>query len=130
VSRLSPWRTSSSEDEERLVLASLDPLAAMADTDRDALALLLAEVTPSDQALTRMLAELADRNGIIPAGLGDPDLVPEVPDEADLYVEPRSLWRLGEQRPCAAMPPIRGRRSPPRRRGAHSARHGSCTGVA
>jgi hypothetical protein len=87
-----------SEAEERLVLASLDPLAAMADTDREALALLLAEVTPSDQALTRMLAELADRNGIVPAGLGDPDAVPEVPDEADLYVTRGSLWRLGDQR--------------------------------
>jgi hypothetical protein len=87
-----------SEAEERLVLASLDPLAAMADTDRDALALLLAEVTPSDRALTRMLAELADRNGISPAGLGDPDAVPEVPDEADLYVRPGDRWQLGEQR--------------------------------
>jgi len=87
-----------SEAEERLVLASLDPLAAMADTDRDALALLLAGVTPSDEALTRMLAELADRNGIIPAGLGDPDAVPEVPDEADLYVRPGDRWQLGEQR--------------------------------
>ena len=87
-----------SEDEERLVLASLDPLAAMADVDRDALALLLAGVTPSDQALTRMLAELADRNGIIPAGLGDPAAVPEVPDEADLYVRRGDLWQLGEQR--------------------------------
>jgi DNA modification methylase len=87
-----------SEAEERLVLASLDPLGALADTDRDALALLLAEVTPSDQALTRMLAELADRNGIVPTGLGDPDAVPEVPDDADLYVSSGSLWRLGDQR--------------------------------
>lgn len=87
-----------SEAEERLVLASLDPLAAMADTDRDALALLLAGVTPSDEALTRMLAELADRNGLIPAGLGDPDAVPEVPAAADVYVQPGSLWRLGDER--------------------------------
>jgi DNA modification methylase len=87
-----------SEAEERLVLASLDPLGAMADTDRDALRLLLAEVTPSDQALTRMLAELADRNGIIPSGLGDPEAVPEVPAEADLYVRAGDLWQLGEQR--------------------------------
>jgi DNA modification methylase len=87
-----------SEAEERLVLASLDPLGAMADVDRDALAQLLAQVTPSDRALTAMLAELADRNGIIPAGLGDPDAVPEVPDDASLYVRPGDLWALGDQR--------------------------------
>ena len=35
-----------SEDEERLVLASLDPLAAMATADTDLLSALLAELTP------------------------------------------------------------------------------------
>ena len=37
-----------SEDEERLVLASLDPLAAMATAEKDALEALLAGLAPGD----------------------------------------------------------------------------------
>jgi ParB-like chromosome segregation protein Spo0J len=48
-----------SEDEERLVLASLDPLAAMATTDEAKLRELLAEVSVDSEALAAMLAELA-----------------------------------------------------------------------
>ena len=44
-----------SEAEERLVLASLDPLAAMATAEKDALAALLAEIETGDAALARML---------------------------------------------------------------------------
>lgn len=40
-----------SEDEERLVLATLDPLAALAEAERDQLAALLAGLEPSDEAL-------------------------------------------------------------------------------
>jgi hypothetical protein len=40
-----------SKDEERLVLATLDPLAAMASADTAKLAELLADLTPSDDAL-------------------------------------------------------------------------------
>jgi len=86
------------EEEERLVLASLDPLAAMAEAEKDALAALLADVAPGDEALAAMLAELADHNGLRRLGLGDPDEMPEVPKEADVYVKPGELWRLGEHR--------------------------------
>ena len=48
-----------SEDEELLILATLDPLAAMAEADTDALADLLAAVTSEDAALTAMLDALA-----------------------------------------------------------------------
>ena len=87
-----------SEAEERLVLATLDPLGAMAEVDRDALGQLLAAVTPDEAALTRMLADLADRNGLVPTGLGDPEATPEVPADADVYVAAGDLWALGEQR--------------------------------
>jgi ParB-like chromosome segregation protein Spo0J len=53
-----------SEDEERLVLASLDPLAAMATAEKDALEMLLAGLAPDDEALASMLAELAEQHGI------------------------------------------------------------------
>ena len=47
-----------SPDEERLVLASLDPLAAMATTDEVKLGELLAEVSVDSDALAAMLAAL------------------------------------------------------------------------
>lgn len=87
-----------SEEEERLVLASLDPLAAMAEAEKDALAALLAGLSSEDGALAQMLADLADHNGIRIAGLSDPDEVPPVPDEADVWVKPGELYRLGEHR--------------------------------
>lgn len=59
-----------SEHEERLILATIDPLAAMAATDTDQLAALLAEVTVTDQALTEMLAGLAQGAGISPPDFG------------------------------------------------------------
>ncbi|HSO29345.1 MAG TPA: hypothetical protein VLS28_05545, partial [Candidatus Sulfomarinibacteraceae bacterium] len=87
-----------SEEEERLVLASLDPLAAMATAEKDALAALLAEIETGDSALARMLAELADQHGIRRPIVGDPDEIPPVPDEADVYVRPGDLWLLGDHR--------------------------------
>lgn len=86
-----------SEDEERLVLASLDPLAAMATAEKEALAALLAEIETEDAALTRLLVELADRNGIRRVA-GDVDDVPPVPDEANVYVKAGDLWLLGDHR--------------------------------
>lgn len=53
-----------SEDEELLILATLDPLAAMAEADTDALADLLASVTSEDAALTAMLDALAHESGV------------------------------------------------------------------
>ncbi len=55
------------EHEERLILATIDPLAAMAVTDTEQLAALLDEVTVTDQALTEMLASLAVKAGVAPA---------------------------------------------------------------
>ncbi len=47
------------EDEERLVLASLDPLAAMATAEQEQLAALLAGLEPADAALGALLEDLA-----------------------------------------------------------------------
>jgi DNA modification methylase len=87
-----------SEAEERLVLASLDPLAAMATAERDALAALLAGLEPADAALRALLAQLGEANGLHRPMLGDPDEVPPVPDAADVYVRPGDLWILGDHR--------------------------------
>jgi len=83
-----------SEDEERLVLASLDPLAAMATTDEAKLRELLAEVSVDSEALSAMLAALAP---VEPKdGLTDPDDVPEPPDEP--VTKPGDVWLLGDHR--------------------------------
>ena len=86
-----------SEDEELLILATLDPLAAMAEADTDALADLLAAVTSEDAALTSMLAELAKAEGLDTTvdGLTDPD---DVPDERETSVQRGEVYRLGAHR--------------------------------
>lgn len=63
------------EEEERLVLAALDPLAAMAATDKDQIAALVGELRVDDEALAGMLAGLAEMVGEgefpdIPSGEG------------------------------------------------------------
>jgi hypothetical protein len=84
-------------DEEALVLATLDPIGAMATTNGARLAELLAEISPPDAALAALLADMAARAGIAPkAGLADPDDVPELSDEP--YVRTGELWILGEHR--------------------------------
>ena len=84
------------EDEERLVLATLDPLSAMAEAEQDALASLLASISTGDDALRALLAELAEQHGIRSALLGDPDELPPLPEPADLYVQPGDRWSLGD----------------------------------
>ena len=54
------------EAEARVLLASYDPLGAMAETNAEALEALLREVTVSDAALQEMLAGLAEQAGITP----------------------------------------------------------------
>jgi ParB-like chromosome segregation protein Spo0J len=73
-----------SEDEERLVLASLDPLAAMATAEEEQLAALLAGLQPTDNALRALLDDLAREYKLdaLRTGLVDPDDVPTVPGRA------------------------------------------------
>jgi DNA modification methylase len=84
-------------DEEAVVLASLDPIGAMATVERDALAELLARTETADADLQSLLTDLADRNGIR-STTGDPDLVPDLPDDAEIRVQPGELWALGDHR--------------------------------
>jgi hypothetical protein len=87
-----------SEEEEQLVLATLDPLGAMAEADTAMLTELLAGVTPPDEALAAMLAELADRHSIARRTRSDPDRIPPPPTLTELHVQPGELYRLGEHR--------------------------------
>lgn len=82
------------EDEERLILASLDPLSAMAATDHDAIRELLAEISVDDDALLAMFEKVSpgNRNG----GNTDPDAVPDVPEQST--VQRGEVYVLGEHR--------------------------------
>ena len=89
-----------SEAEANKILATFDPLGAMAEADAVQLAELLREVETGSQALADMLTDLAEDNGILD-GLDDPaevveDEVPEPP--ADPITKPGDLWILGRHR--------------------------------
>ena len=84
------------EQEADVLLATLDPLAALAAPDRGALASLLERVEASSAAVRALLAGLAREAGLpVTSPLRHPDLVPEAP-------EPRTKqgdrWLLGPHR--------------------------------
>ena len=92
-----------SEEEEHLILASLDPLAAMATADAGALDALLSSVQSGEAAVTTMLAELAEGAGLY-APKDDPqDAEPQMDRAEELReqwgVEPGQLWRLASRTP-------------------------------
>lgn len=86
------------EAEADKLLLTLDPLAAMAEADRGLLGELLASVDAGDDAVARMLEDLARREhlGLAREGLTDPDAVPALPDEPTS--KPGDLWLLGDHR--------------------------------
>ena len=83
-----------SPEEEALVLATLDPIGAMATADTAKLEELLAGISVDDAGLAALLRDLAGNDP--KAGLTDPDEVPEPSEEP--YVKMGDLWVLGEHR--------------------------------
>jgi DNA modification methylase len=86
------------EEDERLVLATLDPIAAMAEADIKALAAVLDGLEAADDGLQALLDDLERAHGIadLLPGLEPPDEVVAAPDEP--YVERGDLYLLGEHR--------------------------------
>lgn len=86
------------EAEADKLLLSLDPLAAMATANAQALDALLREVETGSEALAGMLAELGKDAGCEWAKNGEvvEDEVPEPP--VDPVTKPGDLWLLGEHR--------------------------------
>lgn len=87
-------------DEAAKLLATMDPLAAMAEADSAALDALLRDVDTGSEAVQAMLADLAKSAGLDgpKAGLTDPDDVPDAPEEP--ITQPGDLWLLGTYVEC------------------------------
>lgn len=54
------------DEQEKKILVTLDPLAAMAEADAGQLDTLLREVSTGSEAIQQMLTELAEKSGVIP----------------------------------------------------------------
>jgi len=77
------------EEEEAVVLATLDPLSAMAGRDQDVLDDLLASVDPGEGPLAALLSQSLGELG----GDTEPDEPAETP-----YVQRGDVWQVGEHR--------------------------------
>jgi DNA modification methylase len=91
------------EAEAAKLLATLDPLAAMAAADADKLEALLREVGTESEPLAAMLAGLAEANGILGTnGQALEDAEPQLDRAEELRrewgVKPGQLWHLGDHR--------------------------------
>ena len=86
--------------EAAKLLASLDPLAAMAEADAGALDSLLRDVQTGNQALADMLTNLAEEAGCEWAKEQQKEVIEdEVPEPpTDPVTKPGDLWVLGEHR--------------------------------
>lgn len=84
------------EQEEALILATLDPLGAMAVTDEDLLAGLVGSLEVDDAAIQALLDELAGNKP--KAGLTDEDAVPVVQEV--VVTRPGDIWLLGDPEIC------------------------------
>ncbi len=89
------------EEEEALILATIDPLSAMAATDATKLDDLLREVRTDDSAVQQMLADLAKQAGLYPGdnptGAGG-DEFDTTPVDGPTRVQYGGVWALGEHR--------------------------------
>ena len=89
------------ESEASKLLATLDPLSAMAEADTETLKLLRESVDINSQALNDMLTEIiqGDTSGKllhIKEGLTDPDIVPKTPEVS--WIQRGDLFQLGDHR--------------------------------
>lgn len=85
------------EAQERTILATLDPLAALAETDAQALHDLLAQLDGQSDAVNSMLAELADDNplAITPGAGGDEFDVEAALPTGPTRTQAGDLWLIG-----------------------------------
>lgn len=90
------------EAEESLVLASIDPIASMATTDRIKLDELMRQVQSDNAQVQQMMVDIAEKEGL-EFGKKDPaDAEPQIDRAAELnekwQVKSGDLWQIGEHR--------------------------------
>lgn len=66
-----------SEAEEALILATFDPIGAMATTDPALLDAVLRDVDTSSEAIQHLLTDVSERSGVIPPAISRDDLAAE-----------------------------------------------------
>jgi DNA modification methylase len=88
------------EAEEAQALLSLDPIAAMAETEREKMAELMALVQTDDEQVMQYLEALAKENSLMPAKSDVEDVEPDLDKAQELLkkwgVQPGDLWQLGD----------------------------------
>lgn len=90
-----------SEAEEALILATLDPIAAMAQADAQKLDELLREVSTESAAVQEMLAGLAESAGLyqdLPAAGGGGDDFDTTPEAGPTRTQLGDVWQCGAHR--------------------------------
>jgi DNA modification methylase len=86
-----------SEEEEKVVLAAIDPIGGLAETDQDMLDALLEGVTSGDAELDAFLDTLRTPGPeLIEPGLTDEDDAPEL--QPDPITKPGDVWIMGKHR--------------------------------
>ena len=85
------------EQEEKLALATLDPISALAETDVDVLQDLLSQVETDNDALLDLLADLEPPAAPGEESADEPDH-DEVIHNAPRVTKPGDLWIIGEHR--------------------------------
>lgn len=81
--------------EAEKLLVAIDPMAAMAEANSDALRSLLDRVDTAEAGLQGLLADLSASTGPRVVGRTDPD---EIPERVEPRTKPGDLWLLGEHR--------------------------------
>ena len=91
-----------SEDEEALVLSTLDPIAAMAVTDKAKLDDLFASIETENADVLKMLDDIAEKERLEYAKRDPVDAEPQIDRAAELnekwQVKTGDLWQIGEHR--------------------------------
>ncbi len=87
------------EAEEPFFVATHDQIGAMASLDTAALDALLRDITTEDPAIAQLLGTIAQEAGLSFARVGptDPDEVPPLPTDEEVYVRRGDRFRCGDQ---------------------------------
>ena len=93
-----------SEEEEAYVIATKDPIAAMAAADSEILADLLAQVRTEDAAVQKLLNEVAAEAGVVIGDEPPEDPEPQIDRAAELQekwgVKTGDVWGMGAYTVC------------------------------